>query len=180
MFIEVRPATQDDVPALGRLYDELNDYMAAHTNYPGWKKGIYPTIEHAAEDVAEGANFIAWSDNSVAGSIVLNHKSDQPQEYQWLIKADENEVFFVHRLAVHPQYQRHGIGRILLSFADEYARQTGMKAIRLDVTEGNSAAINMYEACGYKYIDTVDLGLEHFGLPWFRLYEKPIDTEEVC
>lgn len=45
------------------------------------------------------------------------------------------------------------------------------KLIRLDVYEGNIHLINLYEKYGFKYIDTVDLGLGNYGLKWFRLYE---------
>jgi len=42
----------------------------------------------------------------------------------------------------------------------------------LDVYEGNIPAIKLYEKCGFKYMDTVDLGLGRYGLNWFRLYER--------
>lgn len=47
-----------------------------------------------------------------------------------------------------------------------------------DVYEGNIPAINLYEKCGFKYIDTVDLGLGNYGLNWFRLYEKLLCNHE--
>ncbi|XAM46318.1 hypothetical protein TPDSL_28260 [Terrisporobacter petrolearius] len=47
-----------------------------------------------------------------------------------------------------------------------------IKELRLDVYEKNLPAIKLYEKFGFKYIDTVDLGLENYGLKWFRLYEK--------
>jgi GNAT superfamily N-acetyltransferase len=149
--------------------------LAAHRNYPGWKKGVYPTIDHAIADVAESRDYIAWADGSIIGSIVLNHEPEQPPASgQWLVDADDGEVLTVHRLAVHPKYQRQGVGRVLLDFVDGCAREKGIRAIRLDVYEGNTAAIRMYEQCGYRYIDTVDLGLGCYGLDRFRLYEKPV------
>jgi len=51
-----------------------------------------------------------------------------------------------------------------------------MKSVRLDVYEGNTAAIRAYEKCGYTYIDTVDIGLGCYGLHWFKLYEKPVGS----
>lgn len=178
MEFEIKLATPSDILSIGRLYDELNDYLAEHVNYPGWKKGVYPTIEHAIADVGEGTNFLAWMGDSIAGSIVLNHEPEQPPvNGKWLVDADDSEVLVVHRLVIHPQYQRRGIGRVLLGFADDYAREKGMKTIRLDVYEGNTAAISMYEQCGYRYIDTIDIGLGQYGLDWFRLYEKPVARE---
>lgn len=62
----------------------------------------------------------------------------------------------------------------MLGFADEYAKDNKIKAIRLDVYEKNTPAISLYEKCQYKYVDTVSLGLEEYGLNWFKLYEKLI------
>ena len=33
----------------------------------------------------------------------------------------------------------------------------------------------LYERCGYWYMGTISLGLEEYGLNWFKLYEKPVD-----
>ncbi len=59
-----------------------------------------------------------------------------------------------------------------MDFAIEHSIKSQVKSIRLDVYEGNIPAIKLYEKCGFKYIDTVDLGLGNYGLNWFRLYEK--------
>lgn len=59
-----------------------------------------------------------------------------------------------------------------MDFAENHSFTSNVKAIRLDVYDGNVPAIKLYEKCGYKYIGTVDLGLGNYGLDWFKLYEK--------
>ena len=34
----IEPGTSADIDELEKLYNELNDYLAATTNYPGWIK----------------------------------------------------------------------------------------------------------------------------------------------
>ena len=53
-----------------------------------------------------------------------------------------------------------------------FSRVEELKALRLDVYEGNLPAIRLYESAGFRYAGTVSLGLEDIGLDWFRLYEK--------
>lgn len=60
----------------------------------------------------------------------------------------------------------------MLEFAFKYPTDTKMKALGLDVYEKNTPAISLYERYEYQYIDTVSLGLEEYGLDWFRLYER--------
>ena len=38
----IEPGTSADIDELEKLYNELNDYLAATINYSGWIKGIYP------------------------------------------------------------------------------------------------------------------------------------------
>ena len=65
-------------------------------------------------------------------------------------------------------------GRPLLAYSIEFAKNSGIKTIRLDVYEKNIPAIKLYEKNGFIYTGTVDLGLGNYGLKWFRLYEKII------
>lgn len=59
-----------------------------------------------------------------------------------------------------------------MDFCIEHSIKAQVKSIRLDVYEDNMPAIKLYEKCGFKYIDTVDLGLGEYGLHWFKLFEK--------
>ncbi|UEL49831.1 GNAT family N-acetyltransferase [Terrisporobacter hibernicus] len=78
----------------------------------------------------------------------------------------------IYTFAIHPDYWCQGVGKELLKFAEKQANKMNIKVLRLDVYEKNLPAIKLYEKFGFKYIDTVDLGLENYGLKWFRLYEK--------
>lgn len=94
-------------------------------------------------------------------------------------QADENickhiSLQPIYTFVVNPQNQQHGIGKTMLEFATQYAINTKVKALRLDVYENNTPAIHLYEKCGFQFIDTVSLGLEEYGLDWFRLYEKQL------
>lgn len=171
--MEIRLGTKKDIDALARLYDEVNDYFTATTNYPGWKKGIYPVREDAVKGVDEGCLFVVAENEEIIGSMILRHRPEPAYlTAPWHTELDDKNVLVVYTFAVHPQKLQHGVGRSMLEFAAQYAKETGVKALRLDVYEKNIPAIRLYEKCGYHYIDTVSLGLEAHGLDWFRLYEK--------
>ena len=40
MKFVIESGTPADIDELEKLYDDLNDYLSATTNYPGWIKGI--------------------------------------------------------------------------------------------------------------------------------------------
>lgn len=64
----------------------------------------------------------------------------------WLI-IDEAHIATI---AVHPNYRRLGIGKILLNISLQEAIRSGAKAATLEVREGNRAASNMYAGFGFK------------------------------
>lgn len=175
MELRIAKAQEKDMDEIENLYNVLNDYLESHVNYPGWRKGIYPTREHALHFFRSNTLYVARNDGQIVGSVALTHEPEKdPDNGTWLIDADYENIFVVHVLAVHPDCLRCGVGSALLLFAEELAQKQNIKSIRLDVYENNAAAIRAYEKSGYTYIDTVDIGLGCYGLDWFRLYEKVI------
>jgi len=57
---------------------------------------------------------------------------------------------YIAYMAVEPAQQRRGIGRALLNAAEEVARQRGLPAIAMMVTEGNVPALELYTSSGYR------------------------------
>lgn len=173
--IEIAPGTKEDIDGLAAFYGEVCDHLEMRSviNYPGWKKEVYPVREDAEAGVESGTLYTAKLHGRIVGSIILNQEPEkEPERGSWLTDVPDSEVYVIHTYAVHPAYTGRGIGRALLGFAERKAEEDGVKSIRLDVYEKNEPAIQLYEKCGYRYIDTVDLGLSCYGLNRFRLYEK--------
>ncbi|MFV0581825.1 MAG: GNAT family N-acetyltransferase [Parabacteroides gordonii] len=173
MKFVIESGTTADIDELEKLYDDLNDYLSATTNYPGWIKGIYPIREDAVAGIENNTLFVVRHDGKIAGSIILDHHPDEAyNNVRWKIEADYSRIFVIRTFVVHPSFLKMGIGRALIDYSFKLAQQSGIKSIRLDVCENNLPAISLYEKCGFEYIDTVDLGFGNYGLDWFKLYEK--------
>ena len=76
----IEPGTSTDIDELEKLYNELNDYLAATINYPGWIKGIYPIREDAVAGVNDNMLYVARTDGRIAGSVILNHQPEKAYE----------------------------------------------------------------------------------------------------
>lgn len=162
-----------DVDELDNLYNDLNDFLASDINHPGWIKGIYPVRENAESGIDEQNLYVVRHEGQIIGSIILNHHPEKAYETaSWGIDSEYSQIFVIHTLVVHPSFLKAGIGKKMIAFACELGKELQIKAIRLDVYENNIPAIGLYEKFGFKYIDTVDLGLGDYGLHRFRLYEK--------
>lgn len=87
MNIEIRLGTRVDVERLVQLYDDLNDHLAATTNYPGWKKGVYPVREDAMDGIKDGVLYVATDKDEIVGSLILRHESEEAyQTAPWQVQ----------------------------------------------------------------------------------------------
>ena len=175
MNITIELGQEKDIEVLENLYNDLNDALAEGINYPKWRKGIYPSRQNAVDGIKNKTLYVAKQEDKIVGTIILNHEPEEAYEQvKWQKVCSDQEIYVIHTFAVHPNYAQCGIGRLLMDFAYQKAVKSKMKALRLDVYEGNAPARKLYEKCGFIYIDTVDLGLGAYDLDWFRLYERLI------
>ena len=171
--LRIRKAVEADLDGVGKLYEDVCDYLDAHGNYPGWIKGIYPVRRDAERGMMANALYVARIGERTVGAVILTHEPEDGYENgKWLTEDDYRRIYVVHTLAVHPDFLKCGIGTELLVFAERVAREEQCVSIRLDVVKDNIPAERLYQKCGYQWAGTVSLGYEAYGLPWYQLYEK--------
>jgi ribosomal protein S18 acetylase RimI-like enzyme len=64
--------------------------------------------------------------------------------------------FGILSLAIHPQYQRLGIGKLLMQDVEASAHQKGFNSMRLSVHPFNYKAVLFYEKLGWRKISSAD------------------------
>ena len=70
---------------------------------------------------------------------------------------------WVNYLAVHPDHQRQGLGRLLMDEAERRLRDLGCAKVNLQVRASNETAREFYRQIGYTVDEAVSFGkrLEH-------------------
>jgi ribosomal-protein-alanine N-acetyltransferase len=56
----------------------------------------------------------------------------------------------INNIAVHPEFRRLGIGRVVLEYVIDQVRRDGAKFITLEVRPSNTAALTLYKKLGFK------------------------------
>ena len=62
---------------------------------------------------------------------------------------------YIHRLAVHPEYQGKGFAQKMMDYAEDYARKENYISVRLDTFSQNHRNQRFYEARGYQKLGDI-------------------------
>lgn len=63
---------------------------------------------------------------------------------------DTDHVGYLEGWFVEPEYRRHGIGRLLVKTAEEWARAKGCVEMASDTEVGNDLSLAVHESMGYE------------------------------
>lgn len=115
------------------------------------KKPAPMNADHG-KDIAVGNIYILWDDSGEAvGIISLFKKSDSIQ---------------IESIVVKPSSQGHGYGRMLMQFAEDYARMHDISSLELYTNEAMYENVLLYPKLGY--IETGRHRQDGFNRVFFR------------
>lgn len=98
-------------------------------------------LRRIADPGGLGVAFGAWQGAALVGGVALEYSPKPKTRHGALLLA----------MYVQPAARGHGIARALLDAAIDHAgRRPGLRVLTLTVTEGNEAAIRLYERAGFR------------------------------
>jgi ribosomal protein S18 acetylase RimI-like enzyme len=80
------------------------------------------------------------------GFYLVAWENEEPLGHAYLALMDPPELQDVQ---VRPEQRRRGVASALTSVAEENALSRGFDRLRLEVSEGNTAAQALYDSCGF-------------------------------
>ena len=168
----IRTCKEGDIAAVGAFYDQVVLNLCENINYPKWSYKQYPSEDSARTMTQAGVQFMCVDGDEVIGAFVLN---DDPQgKYEnaiWSRTLARGDYMVCHTLAIAPLQKGKGVGRQMVEYCVDYAKNHGYKAIRLDVVPDNIPARKLYEKCGFQYAGDADLERNIEEIPLFSMYE---------
>lgn len=136
-----------DVAGAGELYRASRVLRGKVLREP---LGMGPEVE-LFEFEHESRHFLALVDDAVVGCVLLHPRGEVGKLYQ---------------MAVHPDFQRRGIGGQLVEKLETWARQHGMVRI---FCHARHYAVSYYRQFGY---EVVGEPFEEIGMQHFRMEKK--------
>ena len=159
MKLHIRPYSEGDLEAIVELsllawepvftawQEILGPKLYPIAIYPDWRKSQREVVERGCTDESL-STWVAVVDGDTVGFVAYELN-------------EESKIGEVRLLAVHPEYQNHGIGTELNTFALQKLKDGGMElaVVGTGGDEGHAPARRSYEKAGYT------------GLPLVRYYK---------
>lgn len=128
-LLTLRKASPGDAKAIAALTD------SAYSKYiPRLGRKPQPMTADYNKMAAEHPIWLLYYEQELAGLLVLTL---------------EPEALLIYSIAISPEYQKRGLGRYLMNFAEDQARQAGYACIRLYTNEHMTENIALYLKLGY-------------------------------
>lgn len=149
MFI--RPATQADIEAVAKIYDDARIFMKENGNPDQWA-GEYPDGYDVERGIKNGTSYVCEEDGEILAGFHFERNADDPTyrtiyEGDWL-NAEPYSV--IHRIAV----KHHGRGIVDFCF-NECFKELGN--IKIDTHRDNIPMQKCLLRCGFQYCGIIYL-----------------------
>ncbi len=129
MYPDVRLATEEDRHAVeGVVQRAYSPYVSRIGRPPG------PMLDDYGALIAAGRVHVVAREGAIRAILVL---------------IPEPDAMLLDNVAVDPAAQGLGLGRMMLDFAEQAARQAGYDSINLYTNEAMTENINLYGRIGY-------------------------------
>lgn len=136
----IRPATEADLPAINAIYNREILEGTATWDLELWSAEQRRAWFNAHED--DEPVLVADLEGQLVGFAYLSRYRGR-RGYRF---TRENTVF------VHPDHQRAGIGRLLLTALIEEARTLGLRTLLAWIDDDNVGSVQLHRALGYEQI----------------------------
>ena len=93
-------------------------------------------------DIENKSLYLLKENNNILGAFVMYEHNNLEDDIKWEDKTAK--AYLLNRVGVNVEYLRQGVGKKLISFAGNLAKEKGAKYLRLLVSEFNIPAINLY------------------------------------
>lgn len=173
--IIIRKAREEEFEAERQFYHAVTDDMRSYDYDIGWEKDVYPSPSFLYASISNGELFVAVVNEEIVAAMVVNHECNEGyQKVNWKQTLNNGQFTVIHALCVATKMSGHGIAKAMVRHAIDYSRQMGMKAVRLDVFEGDVPASHLYQSQGFIYQGSTAMYYPDTGWTNFDLFEYPI------
>lgn len=171
--MEIILAKKDDLEQIKGIYTKIVNNMHAN-GITIWNQ-YYPN-EVFESDIENDNLYLLKEGENILGAFAMYEHTNPETDVEWGNKTAK--AFLLNRVGVNVDFLRQGIGKKLINYACELAKDKGAEYLRLLVSELNNPAIELYLKCNFNKLKGVhvekireDFSLNEYG------FEKKLNQE---
>jgi GNAT superfamily N-acetyltransferase len=164
MRIRLLVATTDDAPDLVSLRTAVNQHLTSEYGKGHWSSGL--TVKGVLFAMRTSNVYVARHRNRLIASLTLSTR--KPWAINRKYFSASQRPLYLTAMAVSPDEQRKGIGRLCVEEARRIAVQWPSDAIRLDAYDAPAGAGEFYRKCGFREVGRAsyrNVPLIYFEMP---------------
>lgn len=136
----------DPIPSITELLHAAYGFLARMGfNYTATYQDDATTLRR----LQTGSSIVAVSNGTIVGTVTL-YAPKPGSTCTWYTHAH-----YFGQFGVHPDFQKHGIGRELMRRVEQRAREAGATELALDTSEGADHLCRWYQSMGYRFIQHI-------------------------
>ena len=148
----IRAGNISDIDSILNVTKSCALYMIDNEIYQ-WNE-TYPDRKSFLDDVKNKELYVYCEKDKVIACISLCNKMDKVYEQvSWNTENGNN--LYIHRLAVHPDFQKKGVGKSLMDYAEAFAKKHNYVSVRLDTFSQNKRNLKFYESRDYIRLEEI-------------------------
>jgi ribosomal protein S18 acetylase RimI-like enzyme len=145
--MELRTANEQDLPALNTMFKATVEDMQ--------RKGIilwndYYPFEEFPSDIETQKLYVITHGDELVAAFCLYDAANGQDCFEW--KDKNAKAIYLFRVGVNVDFQRQGIGALVLKNASEIAKRSNAKFLRLLVSDTNTTALAFYCKNGFTQV----------------------------
>ena len=148
-MLELARAREGDLGVAMQIIDSAKEYLREQ-GIDQWQTG-YPDEACLGEDIRAGKGYLVTQDGEVIGYACLDLDGEPAYDDLEGTWATEEPYLVVHRLALAPSARGRGLSGKVFHLAEDFARERGVNAVRVDTDEDNHGMRHVLEKNGYTY-----------------------------
>lgn len=143
--INIRPAVPEDHEAAAAIIAQVQQM------HVDWRPDIYRPndgllpLEAFSDECAKGLAFVAECDGQVAGVMEIVYRHIETPAHV------TRDIVFVDTMAVDEPFRGKGVGKAFFHYLKQLKEEKRLDGIELQVNAKNTAALRMYEKCGFTF-----------------------------
>ena len=152
----IRQAKWTEMDAVAEIYERIIEEEEQGKVTIGWKRDVYPTKATAAAAQEKQELYVLEDEGRIVAAMRLNQEQlPAYRDCQWEYPVADEQVMVMHTLVVDPAAGKHGYGKQMVAFYEQYAADHHCPSLRIDTNEKNVRARALYQQLGYKEVGIV-------------------------